>query len=436
MTSHGPRLRIAYIVGAFPAVSETFIVNQVVGMAERGHGVDIFTTVEQVTSPAYPEVQCLGLMQRIVPLAPAASRIRGVLKIAVLLLTVGWRAPKVVARVCAEMGRSGLTGSARLLYAALVLIQRGTPRYDVIHGQFGQFGLLALQLKRVGAIDGAIVTSFRGYDVEKHLRAYPGAYDDLFRAGALCLPVSRTLSEGLLQAGCDPSKVKVHHSGVSCRRLAYRDAPPVDGPVRVITVARLVEKKGVAYAIHAVARALAAGVNVSYTVVGDGPLRRSLEALAETLQVDEYIRWAGAQPHAATLEMIRAAQLLLAPSVTAADGDAEGIPNVLKEAMANGLPVIATRHGGTSELVDDGVSGLLVAERDTEALAEKLAYLASHPECWAAMGRAGRKKVELEFDIERLNAELEEMYTALAAAPQSSDRGHNISGAFRAGTAA
>ena len=100
------------------------------------------------------------------------------------------------------------------------------------------------------------------------------------------------------------------------------------------------------------------------------------------------------------------ADVLVAPSVTAADGDEEGIPNVLKEAMASGLPVVATRHAGIPELVEDGVSGLLVPERDEAALADALERLARAPAGWAAMGRAGREKIEKEYDIDRLNDRL------------------------------
>lgn len=408
--AHERSLRIAYIVGAFPTLSETFIVNQIVGMAARGHEVDVYTTAAE-PMPVVPEdVERQGLTRRTYRLVAFGSRAASLIKTFGRLLAAGWRAPAVVARTFAEIRRHGFAGSNRLLYAALVLTERRLPRYDVIHAQFGHYGLLALQLKRVGAMDGAVVTSFRGYDVGQYLRAHPGGYDDLFQAGALFLPVSRTLAERLVEAGCNPSKVRVHHSGISCRRLAYRNSRPADGPVRLITVARLVEKKGLADAIRSVARVLASGKQVSYTVVGDGPLRRQLEDLAYGLGVHEHVRFAGSRSHEAALNMIRAAHILLAPSVTAADGDTEGIPNVLKEAMAMGLPVVATRHGGITELVEEGVSGFLAPERDIDALTERLMHLIAHPGRWPAMGRAGRAKVEAEFDIERLNLELEMHY--------------------------
>lgn len=404
------RLRIAYIVGAFPTLSETFIVNQIAGMAALGHDVDVYATCEGAIADVPAQVARHGLTRRTYHVGVSSRRTSGALQVLGLLVAVGWRAPKVIWRVAAEIGVHGFAGSRRLLYAALILVKRGLPRYDIVHAQYGHYGLFALQLKRVGAIDGAIVTSFRGYDVGKYLRSHPRAYDALFRAGASFLPVSRALAERLIEAGCGSAKICVHHSGVAYRQIALPGTVRPDRPVQLITVARLVEKKGVAYAIRAVARLLACAKDVSYTIIGDGPLRAQLQSLIDKLGIGAHVRLVGAMPHHLTLQMVRASHILLAPSVTAADGDTEGIPNVLKEAMALGLPVVATRHGGITELVEDGVSGFLVREADDQAIAERLGYLVDHPELWSAMGRAGRAKIEAEFDSERLNVQLEMLY--------------------------
>ena len=183
--------------------------------------------------------------------------------------------------------------------------------------------------------------------------------------------------------------------------------------MRLVTVARLVEKKGVAYALQAVARLLRQGTNVSYVIAGDGPLRPDLERLIQDLRLDARVRLLGWVDGEQISRLLKDAHVLVAPSVTAEDGDQEGIPNVLKEAMATGMPVVSTWHGGIAELVEDGVSGFLVAERDVDALTDRLAYLADHVETWPALGRAGRTKVERQFDIERLNDRLVELYRQL-----------------------
>lgn len=407
-------LRIAYLVGGFPDLSETFVVQQVAGMAARGHVVDIYTTAAP-TEPYWPGVieryRLRGRTHRLAPL----GRFRGALKTLGLVCVVGWRAPAVLWRIGAIVRGRGWAGSLRLTYAALSLVRRGARRYDVIHAQFGPYGALAVQLVAVGAWRGPVVTSFRGYDLGKYLRVYPQAYGDLFRRGALFLPVSTTLAARLGEAGCEQRRIRVHHSGIACRRLRFRENYPKDGRVRIITVARLVEKKGVADAIRAVASLQAAGKIVSYTVIGDGPLRGALERLIRELRIGGSVRLAGSKPHDETLTMLNAAHVLVAPSVTAADGDEEGIPNAIKEAMALGLPVVATRHGGIPELVADGVSGWLVPERDPAALAERLAYVLAHPEMWGAVARAARARVEAEYDIDRLNDELVGLYREVAA---------------------
>jgi colanic acid/amylovoran biosynthesis glycosyltransferase len=123
----------------------------------------------------------------------------------------------------------------------------------------------------------------------------------------------------------------------------------------------------------------------------------------------------GAQSHAEVMRLMEEAHILIAPSITAADGDEEGIPNTVKEAMALGLPVVSTTHAGIPELVEDGVSGFLVPERDSAALGERLAQLVDRPETWAALGRAGRQRIERHFDIDRLNDELLVLYEGIAA---------------------
>jgi len=110
------------------------------------------------------------------------------------------------------------------------------------------------------------------------------------------------------------------------------------------------------------------------------------------------------------IELMKHTDVLIAPSVVSEDGDEEGIPVVLMEALAQGMPVLSTQHSGIPELVQDGESGFLVPERNVAALAEKLAYLVKHPEMWQKMGRTGREYVERYYDIDKLNDILVELY--------------------------
>jgi colanic acid/amylovoran biosynthesis glycosyltransferase len=181
-----------------------------------------------------------------------------------------------------------------------------------------------------------------------------------------------------------------------------------------VSVGRLVEKKGIGYVLEAVHRLREAGVEAAYEVVGDGPLRPGLEADCRRLGLEDRVRFLGWQNQQQVAEALERAQVLVAASVTAANADEEGIPNVLKEGMAVGLPVLSTGAGGIAELVEHEATGLLVPERDPEALAARLAELARHPERRAALARAGRTRVERDYDIERLNDRLVTLFAGLS----------------------
>jgi colanic acid/amylovoran biosynthesis glycosyltransferase len=228
------------------------------------------------------------------------------------------------------------------------------------------------------------------------------------------LPVCEAFARRIVALGAPPERVVVHGTGIDLRRWEFRPRrPDPGGPLRLVTVARLVEKKGIAYVLNAVRRLQDAGIDVSYEIAGDGPLRASLEALRDRLGLRDRVRFLGWTASDEVGEALGRAHALVAASVTAGDGDEEGIPNVLKEAMASGLPVVATIHGGIPELVEDGASGFLVPERDTEALVGRLRDLAAHSDRWSAMGAAGRARVERDYDIERLNDRLVALFTGL-----------------------
>ena len=412
-------MKVAYVVGSFPYVSETFIANEIVGVAARGHVVDIFTTCEGEVSSIPPGVHHYGLMRRTHRLFGSHSYAVRLAQLIGLLFAYGWRSPKVVLRALGSFRRKGVATGMWLLYAALTMMRLGARDYDIIHAQFGTYGVIALGLEEIGAMRGAIVTSFRGFDVMKEIQSDVDIYRRLFHKGSLFLPVSATLGRRLLDAGCEPSKMHVHHSGIDCHRVAF--APRTHKKqecTNLITVARLVEKKGTCYALEAVARLITLGRPIHYTIVGDGPLRGSLEDLAKTLDIASQVTFAGWKSHDDAMRLMQSAHVLVAPSITATDGDEEGIPNSVKEAMALGILVVSTTHGGIPELVEDGVSGFLVPERNVEVLAKKLACLIDHPETWAEVSRLARHRIETEFDIEKLNDELIALYQEASAPPR------------------
>jgi colanic acid/amylovoran biosynthesis glycosyltransferase len=158
------------------------------------------------------------------------------------------------------------------------------------------------------------------------------------------------------------------------------------------------------------ARLVALNVDVQYRIIGEGPLLVSLQQLATELHLGDRVSFLGTRTSDEVAGELARAHVFVAPSVTSKDGDMEGIPTVLMEAMATGLPVVSTLHSGIAELVDDGVSGKLVAERDVDGLAMAIQELAASADRWPVIGAAGREKVLREFNSRTLNVRLENLF--------------------------
>ncbi len=407
-------MRVAFFLNEFPAVSQTFVLNQVKGVMDFGHEVDIYAMRREESRRLHPIVEAYRLLARAVFLRQTPdNRLSRLVAVSRQFVERRyWNRSEIVLKALNIRRYGREAAGLKLLYAALQV--RGSGYYDVVHCQFGVLGRMALNLMETGALHGRLIVSIRGYDITKHIQDRPGFYDELFARAHLFLPVSVSLKQRLLDLGCPEEKIVVHHSGIECQRLPFRERRRADGaPVEIFSVGRLVEKKGFACAIEAVARILPRYPGIRFTIAGDGELRGRLQSLIERLGVGGNIRLIGEQSHEAVIAWLERAHLFLAPSVTAADGDQEGIPNAIKEAMACGLPVVSSTHSGIPELVEHGVSGLLAPERDVEQLAAHLQYLLDHPECWPQMGRAARRRVEEQFDAGKLNAELVALYEAV-----------------------
>jgi glycosyltransferase involved in cell wall biosynthesis len=235
----------------------------------------------------------------------------------------------------------------------------------------------------------------RGLRYRRNLRA-------VFRRATVILAVSGAIRDRAVALGADPGKVRVHHTGVPLPAAV----PDVEKRWDVVFVGRFVAKKGVDDLVEALgpARAL---------FIGSGPLLDRIQARALDLGVDA--TFAGHLDPAAVAGHLAASRILAAPSKTAADGDAEGLPTTILEAAALGVPAVATRHSGIPEAVVDGVTGLLGPEGDRAALAANITRLLADDDLRSALGRQARAHVETHFDLVRQTARLEDLYDELAA---------------------
>lgn len=408
-------MKIAFLVDQFPVVSETFIVNQALGILERGHSVDVLSLrrPNTVSAPVHDEIKAAGLFQRTYyfPQPPMNLPMRA-LQAAYLTATHLAAYPSPVIRFLNPFGQRYQLKLINI-YKALFLLKRGP--YDIIHCQFGTVGFEGIRLLRLLdklGISARLVVSFRGFDISQYIqRTYEDIYRNVFQQAHVCLVNCDFFRQRMLRLGCPPGKALIHRSGLDLEKFPFRVRKPgPHGPIRIATTGRFVEKKGLEYAIRAVAQLINQGYPIVYDIIGDGPLRPVFERIIAELGVDQGIRLLGYQTQKQIIEIFDRSHLFVAPSVTATDGDQDAPINVLKEAMALGLPVVSTFHGGIPELVEDGVNGFLVPERDAAALAEKLRYLIEHPQNWPQLARAGRARVEASYDLRRWNERLIEIY--------------------------
>jgi glycosyltransferase involved in cell wall biosynthesis len=191
-----------------------------------------------------------------------------------------------------------------------------------------------------------------------------------------------------------------------------------DGTGPVLFVGRLVERKGVAHLVEAIARLAGGSVGPRLEIVGDGPERTGLEALAQRLGVADRVVFRGKIPPAELQASYARAAVCVLPSVLDARGDTEGLGVVLLEAMNHGTPVIASRIGGIPDIVEDGVSGLLVPPGDADALAAALRRLRDDPALARRLGEAGRRRLREQFSWPAIVQRWLDLYTGLVTRPR------------------
>jgi glycosyltransferase involved in cell wall biosynthesis len=266
------------------------------------------------------------------------------------------------------------------------------------------------------AFDLPLVVTLHGFDVSasdqdfarnRSGRRFIKRRPKLWQIASRFVCVSSAIREIALRAGYPEEKLVVRYIGIDCDKFS---PAPVTGrePDLILFVARLVEKKGCEYLIRATAQLRDRRRNARLVVIGDGPLRGELESLATTLKVPA--DFLGVQGPDAVREWMQRAWVLCNPSVTASNGDTEGLGMVFAEAQATGLPVVSTLHGGIPEVVRDGETGLLARERSVEDLTGHLERMLIDRAFWDECSERAKVWIREQFDIRRCTAGLESIY--------------------------
>jgi len=408
-------MRVAFLMAGFPVLSETFILDQITGLIERNVELDLYAQTYANAPKEHSELQTYELMSKLkYPNPKLSSRFSRLSKFSGSFITNLNTSPRTVIQSLNIFKYGISTLSLRLFYESIALLHE--KKYDLIHAHYGPLGNHALILKELNAIQGKLVTSFHGFDLSRYLTDHgEDVYKRLFQNGDLFLPVSDYWKNRLVDLGCEERKTKVHHMGIDPNSFQYLNREfSFNHEVRVISIARLTEKKGIKYAIKAVANLLEhTNLNVRYQIIGDGHLRMNLQLLVNELNLQNHVLLLGLKNRSEIIGYLNESDILLVPSVTASDGDMEGIPMVIMEAMAMGLPVVSTYHSGIPELVSDGITGFLAPEKDEISLSKTIVKITQSSDTIASITKNARHFVEDYFNIDIQNDELVNLYKGL-----------------------
>jgi colanic acid/amylovoran biosynthesis glycosyltransferase len=283
----------------------------------------------------------------------------------------------------------------------------------LIHAHFGPQGYFALKLKRKCSIP--LVTSFYGYDISELARVplWVKRYQSLFQEGDLFLVEGNFMKARLAELGCPESKIAIQRVAIPLDKFPYTSKPAKSNDEKVIFIfaGRFCEKKGLIYALQAVAKLKTKYPNFEFRLIGDGPLKPQVEEFINTNGLAGQVKLLGFLNYENYIKEMQAGDIFLHPSITAKDGNSEGgAPTTILEAQACGMPIVSTYHADIPNVVVPGKSALLANERDVEALYVHLVSLMENRKAWADMGKIGRQFVEKYHNIDNEVIELENKY--------------------------
>jgi len=379
-------------------------------MIQRGHEVAIFANKIVDPGVTHDALVRHNLMDKVVVRPAVPERRLARLRLGLSALKAAAAARRIgPALATLNIFRFGIgaLGMSLLIRASAHF---GHEDFDVLHCQFGQLGVEVADLRRCGVLRGTLITSFRGADATRAASKRPEKFQTLFATGDHFLAVSVSIRDLLVELGCPAKKITILRSGIDLSTFSYRGPRKLNSPICLLTIGRLGPTKGHEYALDAVRTLVDSGLSVEYRIVGDGKRLKELSEYAAERDLDRVVTFDGAVNSNAVVQILRDTDVLIAPSIVAPTGQTEGVPNVLKEAMASGVPVIGTKVGGVAELIDHGRNGFLVPQKDADAIADCIRTIIAHQDEMPQMLSRARKSIEQDYDLGRLNRDLEDVY--------------------------
>lgn len=410
---------MAYMTSRFPKLTETFVFYEILELERQGMRVEVFPLVRENEQVMHPDAQ--ATVDR--------AHYSTVFSVAVLAAQLYWllRDPRAYLRAWWQALRGNL-GSRKFFIRALAIVPQAAwmahqmERLGVehIHAHWATHPTLgAYVINILTGIPFSFTAQAHDIYVDRTM------LDEKIRAASFVVAISE-YNRRLLRELYGPisDKIVIIHSGADLSVFKPRPAQARSGPFTFVTVARLEEMKGHTYLIDAYARLKEQGIDFQALFIGEGKTRAAIEEQIARLDLGDRIKLLGLLPRDRVSEIVAAADVVVMPSITASDGHQEGIPISLMEALATERAVVTTAISGIPELVIDGETGLLVPERNADALAAGLMRLYLSPELRRELGVAGRAKVLAEFDMARTAGQLKRMlmHDWSAATPTNAQR--------------
>ncbi|KTS25989.1 glycosyltransferase [Pantoea sp. BS_8] len=391
-------MKLTFFTMRFPVASETFVLNQVTHFIDAGYDVEIISVFPGDLVNRHGAFDEYGLAAKTHYMLPE-EKVSLTDKLGQRLKLVLPKITRASLLRSLNVRRYGAQ-SSKLLLPAIVANARQTYEADVFLVHFGYAGALANKLRELGILKGKQATVFHGADISRRhiLDEHKQDYRNLFQQSELMLPISHLWQNKLIEMGCPPEKIHVTRMGIEPEKFNFQPRDGFHTPLRIVSVARLTEKKGLDVAVKASAMLKQRGGQFQYTIIGNGDQDKMMRDFIANESMQDCVTMPGFKPQEEIRKALSDADIFLLPSKTAADGDMEGIPVALMEAMAVGLPVVSTFHSGIPELIENNVSGWLVKEDDADALADTLLKLSQGEVDVAPVVAAARQKVETEFN--------------------------------------
>jgi colanic acid/amylovoran biosynthesis glycosyltransferase len=343
-------MKIAFFVNTFPSISETFILSQITGLIDRGCTLQIFTQSKPNMMLVHDDINNYELFKKIIYIEVPKKTTKLIFRTMTSLLYLTIKKNINLSFFKFSTRTKGKRKTLEMICILKYLVKY--KNYDVLHSHFGPNGEMISCFKMHGLIDAKVITTLHGYDMSRTIKQYNESYYSCMKKCDLLLPVSEYWKKNLIKMGVCNEKIKVHRMGVKVNNIRYKLRND-KRQIIVITVGRLVEKKGIEYSIHAINEVIKNLKNkiIKYYIVGNGHLRKNLEN--------------------------------------------------------------STTHSGIPELVQNGKSGYLVPERSVRELTKYIEILARDVDLRNKMGLYGKDYVYKYFNIDKLNDELYNMYKSI-----------------------